>query len=126
MAQSDRLSQLLDETLGLLGQQREMILRGEADALAPLAEILQSRVATLATVRNQPIPQAYRLQLDALLLRAQGNQEMVNARQEQVRRSLDELGRSSASLQGLCTGRMYAAAGRLEQPLGRGRSLAQA
>ncbi len=112
---------------GLLDEQAQAVLNGEADALAALSQLLASRLATLRAVAGRMAAPETQQRLHALQSRAQANFEMIARRQVDVQRSLDALGRSDASLQTSQAARTYAMSGAMAAPsasLSRARALA--
>jgi hypothetical protein len=110
----DERAVTLDELDRLLGQQAQAIRQGDADALPALAEQLQQRLGLLARgTRGQPLPQAWRARLQALIRRAHGSQSALARRQHDVERSLAALAANLPGLQQLQAGRVYGAGGTL-------------
>jgi DNA-binding GntR family transcriptional regulator len=114
----------VEELGNMLEAQRLAILDGRADDLPRLSADLHARVSALlgSPVRAQSHDE--RLLLRDLRLRARVNQDMINRRQLDVKLSLDALiGHESSGSQ---ANSVYAAAGLMEGPVGRGRAFARA
>ena len=115
----------MDHLEALLARQREAILQGEADALPRLAEQLHGRLTALLNSPLRARTPEERIRLQDLRKRSFVNRELINARQTDIKRSLDALSQGTPAAPAPQANWVYAAAGLLESS-SRGRSLAKA
>lgn len=113
MPSQSTLDALLDSVELLLESQRTLVLEGVADALPVLSTSLSQALGQLLAYAGTPEMAAQRSRVESVQKQALTVGLLLNRRQSDVRRALDALGASHATLAAMQTQRVYAPAGLL-------------
>ncbi len=114
MAGPQAFPAMLEEVRTLLAEQRDAILRDDADALPALSETLHSRLKALMAPVHRQAMQAHREAILQLGRRARQNETMIHCRQAHIQRALETLSQGSPALRASQSSRTYGAAGGMQ------------